>query len=61
MQHNGNYGSPIISEELKANSKRVNHKRVERLLREAGIVGKAGRIYRRCPLPGNNCIKVENL
>ncbi|BBM02526.1 transposase [Microbulbifer sp. GL-2] len=60
-QHDGNYGSPRISAELKANGERINHKRVERLMREAGIVGKAGRIYRRRPLPGNPCIKVENL
>ncbi|WP_444912773.1 IS3 family transposase [Microbulbifer sp. PAAF003] len=60
-QHDGNYGSPRISVELKANGERINHKRVERLMREAGIVGKAGRIYRRRPLPRNPCIKVENL
>ncbi|WP_444886455.1 IS3 family transposase [Microbulbifer sp. JMSA008] len=60
-QHDGNYGSPRISAELKANGERINHKRVERLMREAGIVVKAGRIYRRRPLPGNPCIKVENL
>ncbi|WP_444920005.1 IS3 family transposase [Microbulbifer sp. CnH-101-G] len=60
-QHNGNYGSPRICAELKAIGERINHKRVERLMREAGIVGKAGRIYRRRPLPGNPCIKVENL
>ncbi|WP_143732419.1 IS3 family transposase [Microbulbifer sp. GL-2] len=60
-QHDGNYGSPRISAELKAKGERINHKRVERLMREAGIVGKAGRIYRRRPLPGNPCIKVENL
>ncbi|WP_444902645.1 hypothetical protein ACJJIG_00035 [Microbulbifer sp. SSSA007] len=46
---------------MKANGERKNHKRVERLMREAGIVGKAGRIYSRRPLPGNPCIKVENL
>ncbi|WP_152455437.1 IS3 family transposase [Microbulbifer sp. THAF38] len=45
IQHNGNYGSRRISAELKANGERINHKRVERLMREAGIVGKAGRIF----------------
>lgn len=59
--HNGNYGSPRICAELKFQGEVVNHKRVERLMREAGLVGKAGRIYRRKPAPGNSCIKVPNL
>ncbi|WP_444898524.1 IS3 family transposase [Microbulbifer sp. VAAC004] len=60
-QHDGNYGSPRICAELKANGERINHKRDEGLMREAGIVGKAARIYRRRPLPGNPCIKIQNL
>ena len=60
-RHNGNYGSPRICAELKAQGEKVNHKRVERLMRDAGLVGKAGRIYRRRPLPENPCIKVPNL
>jgi putative transposase len=61
IQHKGNYGSPRVCEELKAQGYVINHKRVERLMREAGLVGKAGRIYRRKPLPENPCIQVPNL
>jgi len=60
-QHDGNYGSPRVCAELKAQGYTINHKRVERLMREAGLVGKAGRIYRRKPLPENPCINVPNL
>jgi transposase InsO family protein len=35
----GTYGSPRITAELRAEGRRVNHKRVERVMREAGIVG----------------------
>lgn len=61
MQHDGNYGSPRIYTELRAQGVKVNHKRVERLMKEAGLVGKAGRIYRRKPLAPNPCINVPNL
>lgn len=60
-RHRGSYGSPRICSELKAQGEKVNHKRVERLMREAGLVGKAGRIYRRRSLPENPCTKVDNL
>ena len=59
-KHKGNYGSPRIVAELKAEGVHVNHKRVARLMKEASLVGKAGRIYRRKPLPENSCIKVPN-
>lgn len=61
QQHDGNYGSPRIHAELRAQGIVINHKRVERLMKVAGLVGKAGRLYRRKPLPGNSCIKVPNL
>lgn len=35
----GTYGSPRITAALRAEGRRVNHKRVERVMREAGIVG----------------------
>ncbi|MFJ9381168.1 IS3 family transposase [Streptomyces sp. NPDC101455] len=35
----GTYGSPRITAEPRAEGRRVNHKRVERVMREAGIVG----------------------
>ena len=61
VEHDGNYGSPRIYAELRRQGESVNHKRVERLMREHGFVGKAGRIYRRKPLPENPCIKVPNI
>ena len=60
MHHKGNYGSPRIHAELQRSGEQVNHKRVERLMRDAGLVGKAGRIYRRTRPPENPCIKVRN-
>ncbi|MEJ2619984.1 MAG: IS3 family transposase [Candidatus Thiodiazotropha sp.] len=60
-QHKGNYGSPRGCKKLKVQGYIINHKPVERLMREAGLVGKAGRIYRRKPLPENPCIKIPNL
>lgn len=60
VEHNGNYGSPRVYSELRANGHRVNKKRVERLMRNVGLVGKAGRIYRRKALAGNPCIRVAN-
>lgn len=59
-EHKGNYGSPRVCAELRRRGKLVNHKRVERIMREEGLVGKAGRIYRRKKLPENPCIKVKN-
>jgi transposase InsO family protein len=35
----GTYGAPRVTRELRDNGKRVNHKRVERLMRREGIVG----------------------
>jgi len=59
-QHDGNYGCPRIYKALRALGETVNHKRVERLMKSAGLVGKAGRIYRRKSLPKNSCIQVDN-
>jgi putative transposase len=60
QQHNGNYGSPRIHAALVDEGEVVNRKRVERLMRESGLVGKAGRLYRRKPLPVNPCLTVPN-
>jgi transposase InsO family protein len=38
-EHRGNYGSPRITDELRRHGRRVNRKRVERLMRERRIVG----------------------
>lgn len=60
-EHDGNYGSPRIHQTLRSTGQRVNLKRVERLMREEGLVGKAARLYRREKLPENSCIEVPNL
>lgn len=59
-QHKGRYGSPRVYAQLRRQGEKVNHKRVARLMRIAGLVGAAGRLYRRKPLPENSCIKVPN-
>ena len=42
-EHRGAYGSPRVAAELRRRGRRVNRKRVERILRERGIVGHARR------------------
>ena len=59
--HNGNYGSPRVHKTLVEQGVIINRKRVERIMREERLVAKAARLYRRKALPGNSCIKVENL
>lgn len=56
-----NYGSPRVTTALNEKGVLVNHKRVERIMREAGLVGKAGRIYRRKALPEKFYTKMPNL
>ncbi len=60
-EHDGNYGSPRVYSELLVRGVWVNHKRVERIMRIERLVGKAAKLYRRTSLPGNSCIKVDNL
>jgi hypothetical protein len=38
-EHRGSYGSPRVADELSRRGRRVNRKRVERIMRERGIVG----------------------
>jgi transposase InsO family protein len=38
-EHKGAYGSPRVATELRRRGRRVNRKRVERIMRERGIVG----------------------
>ncbi|WP_218418479.1 IS3 family transposase [Alteromonas lipotrueae] len=59
--HKENYGSLRIHKQLQAQGWQVNHKRVERIMREQKLIGKAAKIYRRYPLPENTCNKVGNL
>ena len=56
-----NYGSPRIHKVLQQRGERVNHKRVERLMREMGLVGKAGRVYRQKALAKRFYAKLPNL
>jgi putative transposase len=42
-QSDGSYGSPRITAALRAEGEVVNHKRVRRLMREAGITGTSRR------------------
>lgn len=60
-QHDGNYGSPRIHQVLVNQGWNVNHKRVERIMREERLVAKAAKLYRRKLLPANRCTTVENL
>lgn len=60
-EHDGNYGSPRIYAALRRLGESVNHKRVERLMRDMGLVGKASKLYRSKPLAKNPCITVDNL
>jgi transposase InsO family protein len=38
-EHKGGYGSPRVAAELRRRGRRINRKRVERIMRERGIVG----------------------
>jgi transposase InsO family protein len=38
-EHRGSYGSPRVADELRRRGRRVNRKRVERIMRERHIVG----------------------
>lgn len=60
-EHDGNYGSPRIYAALRAQGIMVNHKRVERIMRDTGLVGKAAKIYRRKALPERFFLKHPNL
>jgi len=61
FKHHTNYGSPRVCRTLRDSGILVNHKRVERIMREMGLVGKAGRIYRRKAAPDKFYTKLPNL
>ena len=48
-RHRGRYGSPRIYRELKAEGWQVSRRRVERLMRTAGLRARVARIYRGNP------------
>jgi len=60
-ENDGNYGSPRVYDALRAEGVQVNHKRVERIMRDAGLVGKAAKLYRRKALPERFFLKRPNL
>jgi len=60
-EHDGNYGSPRIYAALRAKGVTANHKRVERIMRDSGLVGKAAKLYRRKSLPERFFMKYPNL
>jgi len=60
-ENDGNYGSPRVYDALRAEGVLVNHKRVERIMRDAGLVGKAAKLYRRKALPERFFLKRPNL
>lgn len=59
--NDGNYGSPRIYEALRTEGILVNRKRVERIMRDSGLVGKAAKLYRRKALPERFFMKYPNL
>lgn len=59
--NDGNYGSPRIYAALRAQGIHVNHKRVERIMRDSGLVGKAAKLYRRYAPPEREFLKYPNL
>jgi transposase InsO family protein len=50
-EHRGAYGSPRVAAELRRRGRRVNRKRVERIMRERGIVGQTRRRRRSLTRP----------
>lgn len=48
-QHRGRYGSPRIHQELQAAGQAVSRRRVERLMRQAGLRARVARLYRGNP------------
>lgn len=61
FKNDTNYGSPRVHQALRNEGLRVNRKRVERIMRETGLVGKAGRIYRRKAVPDKFYTKMPNV
>jgi transposase InsO family protein len=57
----GTYGSPRVTVELRACGIPINHKRVERLMREAGIVGVHLRRRRRTTIPDPAAVAAPDL
>lgn len=50
----GNYGSPRVTEQLRREGRKCNHKRVERLMREQGLKARTSRKRRVCTTDSNH-------
>lgn len=57
----GEYGSPTISQALREEGFRVNHKRVARLMRQMGLVSKVVKKFKRTTRPCNDDLASANL
>jgi transposase InsO family protein len=59
--HRGAYGSPRVTAELRRRGRRVNRKRVERIMRERGIVGHTRRRRRSLTRPDATAVPTPDL
>ena len=57
----GEYGSPTICEVLRQEGQRVNHKRIERLMRQIGLRAKFHRRFKRTTKPCKDAEAAPNL
>jgi hypothetical protein len=60
-EHHGRYGSPRVHHELRRRGQRINRKRVERLMRERGIVGRCRRRRRSLTKPDAAAVPAPDL
>ena len=61
IESDTSYGSPRVYKRLRQEGECVGRSRVERLMREAGLVGKAARIYRRKTAAVSAYMRLPNL
>lgn len=60
-QHRGAYGSPRVATELRRRGRRVNRKRIERIMRQRGIVGITRRRRRSLTKPDATAVPAPDL
>lgn len=61
QEHHGAYGAPRITMELRSRGRLVNHKRVERLMAEHGIVGRHQRKHQHTTRPDTQAAPAPDL